>query len=86
MCIIDLQKQYDSVDRELLWAVLARFGVPQKMLTSIHQFHEGMPVRVRREDGTNELRQGTAARMFIVAPSFQCIFRRCDTCHPGKLQ
>ena len=50
MCFIDLQKAYDSVDRELLWVVLARFGVPQ-MLTVIRQFHEGMRARVCTDDG-----------------------------------
>ena len=46
--------------------VLARFGVPEKMLTVIHQFHEGMRARVRADDGehsewfdvTQGLRQG----------------------------
>ena len=51
MCFIDLQKAYDSVDRELLCVVLARFGVPEKMLTVIRQFHEGMRARVRTDDG-----------------------------------
>ena len=34
MCFIDLQKAYDSVDRELLWGVLARFGVPAEIICS----------------------------------------------------
>ena len=66
MCFIDPQKMFDSVDRELLRVVLARFGVPEKMLTVIRQFHEGMRVRVRTDDGehsewfdvTQGLRQG----------------------------
>ncbi|CAB1116823.1 unnamed protein product [Ectocarpus sp. CCAP 1310/34] len=31
-CFVDLTKAYDSVDRDLLWDVLRRFGVPPKML------------------------------------------------------
>ena len=66
MCFIDPQKAYDSVDRELLWVVLARFGVPEKILTVILQFHEGEPARMRTDDGepsewlgvTQGLRQG----------------------------
>ena len=54
MCFIDLQKAYDSVDRELLWVVRARFGVPEKMLTVIRQFHEGMRARVRTDDEHSE--------------------------------
>ena len=31
--------------------MLARFGVPEKMLTVSRQFHEGMRARVRTDDG-----------------------------------
>ena len=66
MCFIDLQIAHDSVDRELLWVVLARFDVPEKMLPIIRQLHEGMRARVRTDDDeqsewfdvTQGLRQG----------------------------
>lgn len=51
MCFIDLMKEYDSVDRALLWAVLQRFGVPRSMLAKIHQFHDGMRACIRLDDG-----------------------------------
>ena len=51
MCFVDLQKAYDSVDRELLWKVLARAGVPSVMIDIIRQFHDGMRARVRMDDG-----------------------------------
>ena len=66
MCFVDLQKTYDSVDRELLWKVLARAGVPSVMIHVIRRFHDGMRARVRIDDGelsewfevTQGLRQG----------------------------
>ena len=51
VCLIDLEKGYDSVDRELLWEVLTRFGVPTKMLRNVRIFHDGMRARVRSDDG-----------------------------------
>ena len=50
VCFIDLTKAYDSVDRTLLWTVLARFGVPQIMISVICQFHDGMRACVRLDD------------------------------------
>ena len=45
--LIDLTKAYDSVDRTLLWIVLACYGVPQIMISVIRQFHDGMRACVR---------------------------------------
>ena len=66
MCFVDLQKAYDSVDREPPWKVLARAGVSEEMIAVIRQFHDGMQTQVRMDDGellewfevTQGLRQG----------------------------
>ena len=50
VCFIDLTKAYDSVDRTLLWTVLARFGVPQNMTSIIRQIHDDMRAYVRLDD------------------------------------
>ena len=77
MCFIDLQKAYDSVDRSHLWKVLARYGVPAKLISIIRQFHDGMRACVRLDSGeTSEwfaveqgLRQGC-----VIAPDLFNIF------------
>ena len=53
--------------------MLARFGVPEKMLIVIRQFHEDMRARVRTDDGghsdwfdiTQGLRQGCALSLHL---------------------
>ena len=51
VCFIDLTKAYDdSVDLTLLWTALARFGVPQIMISVIRQFYDGMKACVRLDD------------------------------------
>ena len=50
MCLIDLQKAYDTVDRTLLWQVLTRIGVPPQMIAVIRQIHDGMRACVRPDD------------------------------------
>ena len=51
ICFIDLAKAYDSVDRVLLWEILARFGVPARMIKVIRMSHDGMRARVQLDDG-----------------------------------
>ena len=54
LCFINLQKEYDSVDRTLLWQVLARFEVPVQRIEVIRQFHDGRRACVRNDNGRSE--------------------------------
>ena len=50
-CFVDIQNAYDSVDRSLLWVVLARFGVPPVIVDIVRQFHDEMRACVRLDGG-----------------------------------
>ena len=81
MCFIDLQTTYDSVDRELLWQVLTRFSVPAKMITAVHQYHDGMRACVRTDDDyhsesfdvTQGLPQGCVLSPLLFTVSFTAV-------------
>ena len=83
LCFIDLQKAYDSVDRTLLWQVLARFGTPPQMIEVIRQFHDGMRACVRYDDGrcsewfevAQGLRQGCVLSPLLFNVFFAAILR-----------
>ena len=47
MAFVDLSKAFDTVNRELMWQVLEKFGVPPKFLEILRQLHDGMQARVR---------------------------------------
>ena len=51
MFFVDLKMAKKPVRRERRWVVLTRFRVPERMLTTIGQFHESMRARVRTDDG-----------------------------------
>ena len=50
VCFISLTKAYNSVDRTLLWMVLARLGVPQNLVSVNRQFHDVVRACVRLDD------------------------------------
>ena len=78
VCFIDLTKAYDSVDRTLLWTVLARFGVPQRMISVIRQFHDGMRACVRLNNGVCSgwfaVQQGLCQGCVLAPPLFNIFF------------
>ena len=46
MVFINLTKAFDTVNREGLWTILQRLGCPERLISSIRSFHEGMLTRV----------------------------------------
>lgn len=81
MCFIEMLKGFDSVDHMLLWAVLAQFGVPPRMIKFIRMVHDG--TRSRAQPDAGELLYGHSSslrwiqvRMRFVPPIFQYLRRR----------
>ena len=62
---VDLTKAFDTVSRDGLWKIMAKFGCPDKFIALMRSFHDGMQVRVQ-DDGessepilvTNGVKQG----------------------------
>uniref|UniRef100_K7EZK3 Reverse transcriptase domain-containing protein n=1 Tax=Pelodiscus sinensis TaxID=13735 RepID=K7EZK3_PELSI len=68
---VDLTKAFDSVSREGLWKIMAKFGCPDTFIEMVKQFHDGMLARVQDHGNysepftvTNGVKQGC-----ILAPS-----------------
>ena len=83
VCFIDLTKAYDSVDRTLLWTVLARVGVPHNMI-SVPRWHVSM--RAARRQGVlgvvrceQSLRQGCALAPLLFNIFFTAVINKAST-------
>jgi len=51
---IDLTKAFDTVSREGLWKVMAKYGCPKKFISMVQHFHDGMQARVQENGETSE--------------------------------
>ena len=50
MTFVELTKAFDTVIREGLWKIMAKFGCPTKFIAMVRQFHDGMLARVQNDD------------------------------------
>ena len=65
MTFVDLTKAFDTVSREGLWKIIAKFGCPAKFIAIVRQFHDGMFARIQNDGEfsdpfpvTNGVKQG----------------------------
>ena len=46
MAFVDLSIAFDTVNRDMLWELLSKYGCPAKFISILRQFHEGMEAQV----------------------------------------
>ena len=51
--VADLTKAFDTVSREGLWKIMAKYGCSPKFITIVRQLHEGMLARVQENGETS---------------------------------
>lgn len=44
---VDLTKAFDTVSREGLWRIMAKYGCPRKFIAIVRQLHDGMLARIQ---------------------------------------
>ncbi|KAI0224060.1 hypothetical protein LSAT2_024917 [Lamellibrachia satsuma] len=51
---VDLTKAFDTVSREGLWKIMAKYGCPRKFISTVQQFHTDMQAQVQDNGETSE--------------------------------
>ena len=80
MTFVDLTKAFDTVSREGLWKIMAKFGCPAKFIAMVRQFHDGMLARVQNDGEfsdpfpvTNGVKQGCVIASTLFSMMFSAM-------------
>ena len=76
----DLTKAFDTVSREELWKIMAKFGCPAKFIAMVRQFHDGVLARVQNDGEfsdpfpvTNGVKQGCGLASTLFSMMFSAM-------------
>lgn len=93
ICFFDIKKAYDTVNRDILWPLLLKCGLPLKVVTLIHKLHEGMKAVVRVKDTFTEpfdvlngLKQGCVLAPFLFNLFFDQVIHTALSGYEGDVQ
>ena len=81
MTFVDLTKAFDTVSRDGLWKIIAKFGYPSRYIAMVRQFHDGMQARVQNDGEysepfpvTNGVKQGCVMAPTLFSMMFSAMF------------
>ena len=80
MTFVDLTKAFDTVSREGLWKIMAKFSCPAKFIAMVRQFHDGILARVQNDGEssdpfpvTNGVKQGCVLALILFSMMFSAM-------------
>ena len=80
MTFVDLTKAFDTVSRDVLWKIMAKFGCPPRHIAMVRQFHDGMQARVQNNGEysepfpvTNGVKQGCVMAPTLLSMMFSAM-------------
>ena len=90
MTFVDLTKAFDTVSRDGLWKIMAKFGCPLRFIAMVRQFHDDMQARVQNDgefsepfEVTNGVKQGCVLAPTLFSMMFSAMlmdaFQDSDT-------
>ena len=93
MAFVDLTKAFDTVSRDGLWKIMAKFCCPSRFIAMVRQFHDGMQARVQNDgefsepfEVTNGVKQGCVMAPTMFSMMFSAMlmdaFQDSDTGFP----
>ena len=89
MNFIDFEKAFDSLDREVLWKLMAHYGIPNKFIRIVQNMYQGMMCKVVHEGQlsdpfavTTGVRQGCLLSPFLFLLAVDWVMKK--TTSQGK--
>ena len=80
MTFVERTKAFDTVSREGLWKIMAKFGCPAKFIAMVRQFRDGMLARVQNDGEfsdpfsvTNGVKQGCVLASTLFSMMFSAM-------------
>lgn len=85
---VDLTKAFDTVSRDGLWRIMAKYGCPDKFITIVRQLHDGMLARVQENGEASEPFQVTngVKQACVLAPTLFSLMFSAMLTHAFKDQ
>ena len=83
MTFVDLTKAFDTVSREGLWKIMAKFGCPAKFIAMVRQFHDGMLARIQNDGEFSDPFPVTARLCTSLNTVQHDVFCNAYRCFPG---